>query len=73
MMVEPTKEMEEVYEFLLSLETLLLDNLKPGRRICDAYTAAVDYIKEKKPELMQYIVSTNFGLVFKIIHLIRIV
>jgi nucleosome binding factor SPN SPT16 subunit len=60
-MVEPTKEMEDVYEFLLSLETCLLDNLKPGRRICDAYTAVIDYIKEKKPDLMQYIVSTNFG------------
>jgi nucleosome binding factor SPN SPT16 subunit len=63
MMVEPTKEMEEVYEFLLSLENVLLDNLKPGRRVCDAYNAAVGHVKEKNNDWYQYITSTNFGLV----------
>lgn len=61
MMVEPTKEIEEIYELLLGLETILLDNLKPERRVCDVYLAAVAFIKEKKPDLFKYIVSTNFG------------
>lgn len=61
MMVEPSKDIEGVYEFLLTLETNILENMKPGRRVCDVYTSAIDFIKEKKPDLLQYITTTNFG------------
>jgi nucleosome binding factor SPN SPT16 subunit len=61
MMVEPSKDMEEVYELLLSLENFLLEKLKPGKEICDVYKAAMEFLKEKKPDFMKYVVTANFG------------
>ncbi|KAI6182216.1 FACT complex subunit [Aphelenchoides bicaudatus] len=61
MMVEPSKDMEDIYEFLLNLENFLLENLKPGTMICEVHKLAVDFIKEKKPDLLKYITTANFG------------
>jgi nucleosome binding factor SPN SPT16 subunit len=61
MMVEPSKKMEEVYDLLLTLENFLLEKLKPGVLICDVYRAAIDCLKEKNPDLVQYIITANFG------------
>ncbi|KAI6244064.1 FACT complex subunit [Aphelenchoides fujianensis] len=61
MMVEPTSEMEEIYELILSAQNVLLEHMKPNTRICDSYRATLDFIKEKKPELVQYLVKSNFG------------
>jgi nucleosome binding factor SPN SPT16 subunit len=61
MMVEPSKELEEVYELLLSVEQILLENLKPDTRICDSYKLAIDHVKENKPEMLQYFVKANLG------------
>ncbi|KAI6232490.1 FACT complex subunit [Aphelenchoides besseyi] len=61
MMVEPTGEMESIYELLLAAQDVLLKSLTPGTRICDSYRAVIDYIKEKKPDLVQHLVKTNLG------------
>ena len=62
-MIEPTSEMENIYEILLAAQTALVEKLKPGTRICDAYAAALDVIRDRKPELLSKIVKSNLGFV----------
>jgi hypothetical protein len=63
-MVMPTPLVEQLYELLLSTEQVILDNLKPGTPICEAYRAGLDHFKGKKPDYAQYLVKSNFGYLF---------
>jgi hypothetical protein len=64
MMMMPTPLMEQLYELLLSTEQVIIDNLKPGKRICDAYTAGLDHFKAEMPDFIQYLVKSRFGYLF---------
>lgn len=62
-MVMPTPLMEELYELLLTTETAVIEALKPGAHISEAYEAGIKHFRDKRPEYLQYLVK-NFGLVF---------
>ncbi|CAN6642426.1 FACT complex subunit Spt16p [Trichomonascus vanleenenianus] len=51
-LIDPTKAQEENYNFLLALQAKALDAIKAGVACKDVYAAAVDYVKDKKPELV---------------------
>ncbi|OCT98054.1 hypothetical protein XELAEV_18010282mg [Xenopus laevis] len=58
LMVDPTQEMQENYNFLLQLQEELLKELKHGAKICDAYQVIMDQVKKQKPDLMSKITKT---------------
>ena len=43
--------MQDNYSFLLSVYEKVVDNLREGVRVCDAYTAAVSFIEANRPDL----------------------
>uniref|UniRef100_A0A8C8JII2 FACT complex subunit n=1 Tax=Oncorhynchus tshawytscha TaxID=74940 RepID=A0A8C8JII2_ONCTS len=51
LMVDPPQEMQDNYSFLLQVEEELLKELKHGVKICDAYSAVLNYVKKEKPDL----------------------
>ncbi|MEQ2208895.1 FACT complex subunit SPT16, partial [Xenoophorus captivus] len=51
LMVDPSQEMQDNYNFLLQVEEELLKGLKHGVKISDAYNAVMEYVKKEKPEL----------------------
>ncbi|MFH4974936.1 hypothetical protein AB6A40_001645 [Gnathostoma spinigerum] len=61
LMVDPSKELEENYEILLVVENAVIEALKPGKKLCDAYTAGIEALKEKKASLVDNLVKNNFG------------
>uniref|UniRef100_A0A3P8R2D4 FACT complex subunit n=1 Tax=Astatotilapia calliptera TaxID=8154 RepID=A0A3P8R2D4_ASTCA len=60
LMVDPSQEMQDNYNFLLQVEEELLKELKHGVKICDAYNAVMEYVKKEKPELAQKL-TKNLG------------
>ncbi|OCU01519.1 FACT complex subunit SPT16-like [Xenopus laevis] len=60
LMVDPTQEMQDNYNFLLQLQEELLKELKHGAKICDAYQIIMDQVKKQKPDLMSKI-TKNLG------------
>ncbi|KAJ7632236.1 FACT complex subunit SPT16 [Roridomyces roridus] len=60
--VDPTPEQEEQYTLLLQLQQHLLTQIKDGVSARDTYQAALDFVKEKKPELEKHLPkSIGFG------------
>ncbi|KAF7338622.1 FACT complex subunit SPT16 [Mycena venus] len=49
--VDPTPEQEAQYDLLLKLQQDLLTKIKHGSSTRDAYMAAINFVKERKPEL----------------------
>ncbi|XP_043952874.1 FACT complex subunit SPT16 [Gambusia affinis] len=60
LMVDPTQEMQDNYNFLLQVEEELLKELKHGVKICDAYSAVMEYVKKEKPDLVAKL-TKNLG------------
>lgn len=86
LMVDPTQEMQDNYNFLLQVEEELLKQLKHGEfraaaaareksdmapvlklslsrtgvKICDAYNAALEYVKKEKADLVAKL-TKNLG------------
>ncbi|KAE8633772.1 hypothetical protein XENTR_v10002083 [Xenopus tropicalis] len=60
LMVDPTQEMQDNYNFLLQLQEELLKELKHGAKICDAYHIIMDQVKKQKPDLLSKI-TKNLG------------
>ncbi|KAA1474845.1 FACT complex subunit SPT16 [Dentipellis sp. KUC8613] len=61
--VDPDKEQESIYNFLLSLQTELLSQMKDGAVIRDVYQHALSHIKKHKPELEKHFVKNiGFGM-----------
>ena len=58
--VDPSKEQEAIYLLLISLQAELLTTLKDGAVAREVYNHALDYVKEKKPELEKNFVK-NVG------------
>lgn len=57
-MVSPVQEQEAIYALLLSLQTELLTVMKDGVTAREVYQHALNYVKEKKPELEKHFVKT---------------
>ncbi|KAI6043042.1 FACT complex subunit SPT16 [Pisolithus marmoratus] len=60
--VDPSKEQEEIYNLLLSLQSELMREMKDGVTAREVYQRALEYIKDKKPELEKHFVK-NVGSV----------
>ncbi|KAG8596369.1 hypothetical protein GDO81_001874 [Engystomops pustulosus] len=60
LMVDPTQEMQENYNFLLQLQEEMCKELKHGAKISDIYQATMDQVKKQKPDLMSKI-TKNLG------------
>ncbi|GMT28456.1 hypothetical protein PFISCL1PPCAC_19753 [Pristionchus fissidentatus] len=58
LLVQPSAELEEAYESVLAAEMKLIESLKPGARVKDAYEAAV---KTLKPELRDKLYKKELG------------
>ena len=52
MLVDPSQSLQETYTYLLSLEELIIDKLRDGKKLSDVYRSAVDNVKKEKPELL---------------------
>lgn len=63
LMVDPSQEVQENYNFLLQLQEELLKELRHGVKICDVYNAIMDVVKKQKPELLNKITKNlGFGM-----------
>lgn len=60
LIVDPTQEMQDNYNFLLQLQEELCKELKHGAKISDVYQAVMDQVKKQKPDLMSKI-TKNLG------------
>ncbi|KAG0343552.1 FACT complex subunit spt16 [Podila humilis] len=61
-LINPKKAQEKNYEFLLDVQRKVLESMKDGVKIKDVYTRAIDFIRNKKPELEKKFVKTlGFG------------
>uniref|UniRef100_A0AAY4BU75 FACT complex subunit n=1 Tax=Denticeps clupeoides TaxID=299321 RepID=A0AAY4BU75_9TELE len=65
LMVDPTQEMQDNYNFLLQVEENLLKELKHGVKLCDAYNVLVDFVKKEKPDMLSKL-TKNLGFVMGI-------
>ncbi|XP_073431590.1 FACT complex subunit SPT16 isoform X2 [Dendrobates tinctorius] len=60
LMVDPTQEMQENYNFLLQMQDDLCKELKHGAKISEVYQAIMEQVKKQKPDLMSKI-TKNLG------------
>ncbi|KAF8126534.1 FACT complex subunit SPT16 [Boletus edulis] len=58
--VDPSKEQEEIYNLLVSLQSEVIREMKDGKTLRDIYQFAAEYIREKKPDLEKNFVK-NLG------------
>ncbi|KAJ3168124.1 FACT complex subunit spt16 [Irineochytrium annulatum] len=62
-MVNPEKGKEANYLFLLELQKHVIELIKDGAMCKDLYTQAVEYIKEKRPELAdKFVKNMGYGI-----------
>ncbi|XP_034175937.1 SPT16 homolog, facilitates chromatin remodeling subunit dre4 isoform X2 [Osmia lignaria lignaria] len=60
LLVNPTKQIEDNYNFLLQLEEEILKKLIAGVKISEVYETGVKYVKDEKPEMLDHL-TKNFG------------
>ncbi|XP_076655949.1 FACT complex subunit spt16-like isoform X3 [Halictus rubicundus] len=60
LLVNPTKTIEDNYNFLLLLEEEILKKLTSGVKISDVYEAGVKFVKDEKPNMLDHL-TKNFG------------
>lgn len=60
LLVNPTEEVQNNYNFLVTLEEEVLKKLTAGTKICDVYEAGVEFVKKEKPNLVDNL-TKNFG------------
>ncbi|CAK7900569.1 FACT complex subunit Spt16p [[Candida] anglica] len=60
-LIDPTKEMETNYDFLIKLqEHIVQKELVSGKTSAEVYNATVEYVKQERPDLVQYL-TKNIG------------
>lgn len=67
-LIDPSKEVEASYDFLLTLQEHVLKQCVPGAVAKDVYAAAVAYVAENKPEFSAHFVKNcgfAIGLEFR--------
>ncbi|CAG0907681.1 unnamed protein product, partial [Cyprideis torosa] len=62
LMVDPSDQLQQTYDFLVELQEFLIDKLRPGIRLCDLYDAGIQKCKEEKPDLVPKL-TKQFGFV----------
>lgn len=62
LMIDPTDEQKKNYEFLLEVSDFIINNLTDGVVLSDLYNRTVDFVKGKRPELVDKL-NKNFGFV----------
>ncbi|XP_015121823.1 FACT complex subunit spt16 isoform X3 [Diachasma alloeum] len=60
LLVNPTKFIEDNYNFLLNLEEEILKKLTAGTKISSVYETGIKYVKSEKPEMLEHL-TKNFG------------
>ncbi|KAL6266265.1 hypothetical protein P5V15_003125 [Pogonomyrmex californicus] len=60
LLVNPTKIIEENYNFLLQLEEEILKKLTAGTKISEVYETGIKFVKDEKPEMLNHL-TKNFG------------
>ncbi|XP_066591471.1 FACT complex subunit spt16 isoform X2 [Prorops nasuta] len=60
LLVNPTKAIEDNYNFLLALEEEIIKNLVAGSKISAVYEAGIKFVKNEKPDMMDHL-TKNFG------------
>lgn len=60
LLVNPTKAIEETYNFLLNLEEEILKKLTAGTKISAVYDAGIKFVKAEKPDMLDHL-TKNFG------------
>ncbi|ODV60598.1 chromatin-remodeling protein SPT16 [Ascoidea rubescens DSM 1968] len=50
-LIDPTKEMESNYQFLLNVQKFKLSLLKVGKKASEVYNETLEYIKKERPDL----------------------
>ncbi|XP_063983532.1 FACT complex subunit spt16 isoform X2 [Diachasmimorpha longicaudata] len=60
LLVNPTKSIEDNYNFLLNLEEEILKKLTAGVKISSVYDTGIKYVKSEKPEMIDHL-TKNFG------------
>lgn len=58
--IDPTSDQKKIYLKVYELQNMLATSLKPGTKLKTVYENAVNFIKEKVPQLKDKI-PTNFG------------
>ncbi|ORZ39360.1 FACT complex component Spt16 [Catenaria anguillulae PL171] len=62
LLINPTKQQERNYEFLIELANYVLTILRPGIKCKDVYSEAQAYVRSKRPDLEPFLVkSLGFG------------
>lgn len=67
-LIDPNKTQEKNYTFLLDVQRKVFESMKEGTKIKDVYSRAIDYIRNKRPELEKKFVK-NLGFGVSIIYL----
>lgn len=62
LMIDPSEEQKKNYEFLLEALDHLINNLYEGNVLSDLYNSTVDFVKQKRPELVDKL-TKNFGFI----------
>nr|XP_022905193.1 FACT complex subunit spt16-like [Onthophagus taurus] len=60
LLVNPSDEVQNNYNFLLNLEEEVLKKLTNGTKLCDVYESGLAYVKKEKPNLVENL-TKNFG------------
>lgn len=60
LLVNPTEEMQDNYNFLVSLEEELCKKLVAGVKLSNVYDAGLSFAKKEKPKLVESLIKT-FG------------
>eukprot|EP00050_Salpingoeca_kvevrii_P010632 m.9559 g.9559 ORF g.9559 m.9559 type:complete len:1001 (-) comp2986_c0_seq1:1075-4077(-) len=63
--IQPTSQQQKDYEFLLELQTFVLEAIRPGKEFAQVYKDAAAFIEDKRPDLRPHFVK-NLGFVIGI-------
>ncbi|CAG8786131.1 8461_t:CDS:10, partial [Gigaspora margarita] len=62
-LIDPTKEQEKNYEFLLDIQRRTLELLKDGQKIGDIYSRVMNFVKNKRSDLAdKFVKSLGHGM-----------
>ena len=59
-MVNPSEQIQSIYNLLISVEERILTDLKDGAKLSDVYKSAVSLVKKENSELVDKL-TKNFG------------
>ncbi|XP_057672853.1 FACT complex subunit spt16 [Diorhabda carinulata] len=60
LLVNPTEEIQNNYNFLLTIEEELMKKLQSGVKLSDVYDTGLQLVKKEKPQLVDHL-TKNFG------------